>query len=70
MPMRFWRGLGRDGLVAAGLGNVTGADLTGSRFTSAAGFTPADIAACAAAAESGGCGSAPRKSGFTMICRS
>src|SRR5260370_6368171 len=39
----------------------------GSRLTSAAGLTPAEIAALAADAESGGWRSAPRKAGFTMI---
>src|SRR6266496_3018576 len=45
-------------------------DFTVSRFTSAAGFTPAAIAAFAAAADSAGCRAAPSKSGFTIICRS
>ena len=48
------------GLFGAGL----------SRLTSAAGFTPADMAALAAVAESGICFAVPRKSGFTTICRS
>src|SRR5207253_9492599 len=43
---------------------------TTSWLISAAGFTPAATAAFAAATESGGCFTAPRRSGFTMICRS
>src|SRR5262245_52514075 len=44
--------------------------LAGSRSSSAAGFTPAKMAALAAAGDSGACRSVPRRSGFTMICRS
>src|SRR5215469_14632435 len=42
----------------------------GSRSRKAVGFTPAEIAAFAAAAESGGWWGVPRRSGFTMIWRS
>src|SRR5271165_4430041 len=52
-------------LTCFGAGN----GFTGSRTTSAAGFTPADIAARVAAAERTGAGATPRKSGFTTICR-
>lgn len=49
---------------------VDGEGFANSRLTSAAGFTPAAIAALAAAAESAGCRAVPRRSGLTMICRS
>src|SRR5258708_17755926 len=45
----FWTGL-----LAAGLAAAAGGTLTGSRFTSAAGLTPADIAARTTAGESAG----------------
>src|SRR5215469_3021291 len=52
-------------ILAAGLFT-----LAGSRLPRTAGFTPAEIAAFAAAAESGGWRRVPRRSGFTMIWRS
>ena len=55
-------------LLVTGAGGSLGEILTW--LTSAAGLTPAEIAALAAAAESGGCFTAPRRSGLTTICRS